>query len=80
MARTVDADFRALPLEALADAALQRARDLGAEHADLRVERVRSSNVRLRDAQLAGGGDATDSGLAGRVVVDGTWASRPRPT
>jgi TldD protein len=73
MARTVDADFRALPLEALADAALQRARDLGAEHADLRVERVRSSNVRLRDAQLAGGGDTTDSGLAVRVVVDGTW-------
>src|SRR3954447_26208126 len=62
MAREVDADFRALPLDALADAALQRARDLGVQHADLRVERVRDGRVRLRDGQLAGGGDATDSG------------------
>ncbi len=71
--RRVDDDFRALPLTALADAALQRARDLGAEHADLRVERVRSSDLTLRDARRAGGGDSTDSGLAVRVVVDGTW-------
>ncbi len=45
MARTVDADFRALPLQALADAALQRARDLGVEHADLRVERGRTTRT-----------------------------------
>ena len=70
---TVDDDFTSLPLRALADAALQRARDLGAEHADLRVERVRDAGVRLRDGRLAGSGDGTDSGLAVRVVVDGTW-------
>ena len=35
--------FLALPLRALADAALARARALGAEHADFRLERVRSA-------------------------------------
>ena len=69
----VDDDFRDLPLTQLADAALQHARELGAEHADLRVERVRSASLHLHDAQRSGGGDATDSGLAVRVVVDGTW-------
>ena len=71
--RYVDADFTDLPLQAMADAALQRARDLGAEHADLRVERVRRSDLRLRDARLAGAGDSTDAGLGLRVVLDGTW-------
>ena len=71
--RDVDEDFRALPLAACADAALQRARDLGAEHADLRVERLREGDLRLRDARLTGSGDDTDSGLAVRVLVDGTW-------
>ncbi len=69
----VDEDFRGLPLDVLADAALQRARDLGAEHADLRVERIRSRSLSLRDARPAGGGQSTDSGLAVRVVVQGTW-------
>ncbi len=38
-----DEAFTALPLRALADAALARARALGAEHADFRFERVRSA-------------------------------------
>ena len=71
--RGVDADFTDLPLKSLADTALQRARELGAEHADLRVERVRRSDLRVRDARLAGAGDSTDAGLALRVVLDGTW-------
>jgi len=71
--RGVDTDFTDLPLQSLADAALQRARELGAEHADLRVERVRRSDLRVRDARLAGAGDSTDAGLALRVVLDGTW-------
>jgi len=69
----VDTDFTDLPLANLADAALTRARELGAEHADLRVERVRDAGVDLRDARLTSSGDDTDSGLAVRVVVDGTW-------
>jgi TldD protein len=71
--RSVDEDFAALPLRGLADAALSRARSLGAGHADLRVERVRTGAVRLRDARLAGSADDTDTGLAVRVLVDGVW-------
>ncbi len=71
--RSVDDDFAGLPLSHLADAALSRARDLGAGHADLRVERVRTGSVRLRDARLAATGDDTDAGLAVRVLVDGVW-------
>ncbi|MFL6101318.1 MAG: TldD/PmbA family protein [Actinomycetales bacterium] len=71
--RSVDEDFSALPLRNLADSALTRARELGAGHADLRVERVRSSAVHLRDGRLAASGDDTDTGLAVRVLVDGVW-------
>jgi TldD protein len=71
--RTVDEDFSALPLRNLADSALTRARELGAAHADLRVERVRSAAVHLRDGRLAASGDDTDTGLAVRVLVDGVW-------
>ncbi|WP_405580179.1 TldD/PmbA family protein [Streptomyces sp. NBC_01092] len=70
---TIDEAFTALPLRALADAALARARALGAEHADFRFERVRSASWRLRDARLAGSSDTTDLGYAVRVVHGGTW-------
>jgi TldD protein len=69
----IDPAFRALPLERLADAALSRARELGAEHADVRVERIVSQSVELRDAGVTGVVDASTVGLAVRVVVDGTW-------
>ncbi|MGY2079039.1 TldD/PmbA family protein [Modestobacter sp. SYSU DS0657] len=71
--RSVDESFLALPLSALADAALTRAVDLGCEHADLRVERVRTQSVRLRDARLESLADGQDLGLAVRVVYEGTW-------
>jgi TldD protein len=70
---TIDEAFTALPLRALADAALARARALGAEHADFRLERVRSASWRLRDAKPAGSSDTTDLGYAVRVVHGGTW-------
>ena len=72
-ARAVDASFLALPLSALTDAALTRARDLGCEHADLRVERIRTQTIRLRDARPEAFLDGEDLGLAVRVVLDGTW-------
>ena len=68
MPHGVDDDFTALPCSALADAALDRARALGASHADLRVERVREQVVRLRDGRLDGTNDGEDVGLAVRVV------------
>ncbi|MFI6940652.1 TldD/PmbA family protein [Streptomyces sp. NPDC050418] len=69
----LDATFTALPLRALADAALARARALGADHADFRFERVRSAAWRLRDAKPSGSSDTTDLGYAVRVVHGGSW-------
>ncbi|MCW2916658.1 MAG: peptidase modulator of gyrase [Actinomycetia bacterium] len=69
----IDPAFAALPLRALADAALTRARELGVEHVDFRLERIRSQTLRLKDAALETAMDADDVGLAVRVVKDGTW-------
>ncbi|MFI6390439.1 TldD/PmbA family protein [Nonomuraea sp. NPDC050547] len=71
--RQIDPDFLALPLGQLADAALQRARDLGAEHADFRLERIRGESLSLYDTRLEGAVDADDLGFAVRVVKGGTW-------
>src|SRR3954470_2075274 len=71
--RTVDASFLALPLSALTDAALTRAIDLGCEHADIRVERIRTQTINLRDARLESLTDGEDLGLSVRVVHEGTW-------
>ncbi|MDN5749707.1 MAG: TldD/PmbA family protein [Pseudonocardia sp.] len=68
-----DPEFASLPLAALADAALSRARELGAQHADLRVERIVSQSVDLRDGAVTGVADDTSVGLAVRVIVDGVW-------
>ena len=69
----VDPEFTGLPLRKLADAALEAARRLGANHADFRAERIRSQLIRLSDGKLETMSDRDDSGLAVRVVVDGTW-------
>ncbi|HEY8458037.1 MAG TPA: TldD/PmbA family protein [Actinopolymorphaceae bacterium] len=73
MPHEIDQDFLSLPLRGLADAALTRARELGVEHADFRLERVRSQNLSLRDAKLIGTHDGEDTGFAVRVIKDGTW-------
>lgn len=71
--RSVDADFLALPLQALADAALSTARSAGATHADVRVQRLTTQSISLRDGSVQSAIDAGEIGLAVRVVVDGTW-------
>src|SRR3712207_4596391 len=71
--RDVDDSFLSLPLSALTEAALTRAVDLGCEHADLRVERIRTQAVNLRDARLEALATGEDLGLAVRVVHEGTW-------
>ncbi|HET6910092.1 MAG TPA: TldD/PmbA family protein, partial [Mycobacteriales bacterium] len=73
MARPIDDDFRALPLQLLADAALSRARDLGVSHADVRVERIRTAALRLHDARPETSYDEEERGLCVRVIHDGTW-------
>ena len=60
-------------LIALAEAALSAARKAGAEYADLRVHRLLTQSIRLRDGRVESLTDATELGLAVRVLVDGTW-------
>ena len=73
MPQSIDPAFLAYPLRSLSDAALSRARELRADHADFRFELVRSGSWRLRDANLSGSADTTDVGFAVRVVHDGAW-------
>lgn len=73
---SIDEAFTALPLRALADAALARARALGADHADFRLERVRNASWRLRDAKPAGSSDTTDLGYACVWCTAGPGGSR----
>lgn len=69
----LDPSFVALPYRALGDAALTRARELGATHADFRFERVRYQNIRVRDGALQGASDSEDLGFAVRVIHRGSW-------
>ena len=73
MTAPIDPLFTALPLAGLADAALARARELGAEHADFRLERIRDQHLSLHDARLDGAADSEDLGFAVRVVHEGSW-------
>jgi TldD protein len=69
----IDETFLALPLSALADAALSQAQQLGCSHADVRVERIRETVRVFRDGSLQTGVDDESAGLAVRVVHDGAW-------
>ena len=69
----IDPEFTALPLRELADAALAEAGSLGAQHADFRAERIRGQQIGLSDGAPQTLFDADDTGLAVRVIVDGTW-------
>jgi TldD protein len=73
MPHQIDPDFTSLPLTAVADAVLERARELKVEHADVRVERIRTADLALHDARLETSHDNDERGLAVRVVHDGTW-------
>jgi TldD protein len=70
---SIDPEFTAFPLRDLADAALAQARALGAQHADFRAERIRGQYIALADGHPQTLFDADDTGLAVRVIVDGTW-------
>jgi TldD protein len=73
MSQQIDAAFLALPMRALADAALTRAQELGVDHADFRLERIRGQQMSLRDGRLEGTHDGEDVGFGVRVVHEGTW-------
>lgn len=72
-ARELDPTFTALPFRGLGDAALARAAELGASHADFRFERVRYQELVARDGALQGASDTEDLGFAVRVVHGGAW-------
>jgi TldD protein len=63
--------FAALPFAALRSAALERAAALGCRHADLRIEKIRTQSVVLRDARLEGAVDDVTVGMGVRVVRHG---------
>ena len=69
----LDPSFTALPHRSLGDAALSRARELGASHADFRFERVRYQTLVARDGVLQSASDSEDLGYAVRVVHGGAW-------
>jgi TldD protein len=73
VAHPIDDRFLALPLRELAAAALEQARQLGAEHADFRLERLRAQYLRLHDARLESAHEGVTSGFGVRVVADGSW-------
>jgi TldD protein len=59
-------------LDALREAALTRAQSLGATHAELRVERIRTQLVSLRDGKVETTVDDTELGMGLRVVRRGS--------
>jgi TldD protein len=69
----VDADFLALPLDHLADAALTVARARGATYADFRLERLRSQTIVARDRELQTSVEGESVGFSVRVVCKGAW-------
>jgi TldD protein len=66
----VDPSFAALPLEAVRSAALEKAMALGCSHAEVRIERIRSQVVVVRDGRVETTVDDTEIGVGLRVVRD----------
>ena len=79
MNKNVDADFLALPLAAVSDAAISTAKEAGASHVDVRIERTRNGLLSLRDARPETQSDETNAGLGVRVIVNGAWGFASSP-
>ena len=79
MNKNVDADFLALPLTAVSDAAISTAKDAGASHVDVRIERTRNGLLSLRDARPETQSDETNAGVGVRVIVNGAWGFASSP-
>ena len=69
----IDATFAELPHRSLGEVALARASELGATHADFRLERLRYQYLGVRDGVLQTATDAEDLGFAVRVIHRGAW-------
>ncbi|MEX0789886.1 MAG: TldD/PmbA family protein, partial [Actinomycetota bacterium] len=71
--RAVDPSFGDLPFRRLGEAALSRARDLGATYADFRFERNRSQGIHARDTSLESMFTTETLGYSVRVISRGAW-------
>lgn len=69
----VDPDFLRLPYARLADAALSRAKALGASYADFRFERLRGETIVARDRELQTAVGSESIGFCVRVIHSGAW-------
>jgi TldD protein len=67
----IDEAFQALPLERLADAALSRARALGAAYACVRVHQTQTARLELGNGAVRGNEDTTSTGLGVRMARGG---------
>ena len=72
MVGEVDPQFLALPLGEVTGAGLEQAVRLGASWASVRVERIRSQAVVLRDGALETAVDDVELGVGVEVLVDGS--------
>jgi TldD protein len=57
----------------IADAALARAKALGADYADIRVNRYRRESIATRERQVQNVSRSTSRGFGLRVLVNGAW-------
>lgn len=79
MTHQVDPDFLALPLQAVSDAAIQSGLSLGASHVDVRIERVRTGVLQMRDTSPESQTDESVTGVGVRVIVNGAWGFASSP-
>ena len=69
----MEADFLALPLAAVSQAAIDVAMSAGAEHVDVRVTRTRTRSAPPAMVAPWGCAPTRDTGIGVRVLVDGVW-------
>jgi TldD protein len=70
---SIDASFTELPYSAMADAALDNAKQLKTDYADFRFERIKSQSIRMKDVNLESLVTSEEVGFAVRVISGGAW-------
>jgi TldD protein len=65
--------------DAIADAALETAKRLGASYADIRINRYRMEAITTREKQVQNVSSGQNFGFGVRVLVDGTWGFGASP-
>jgi TldD protein len=65
--------FRSLPLDGIADAAIQTARDAGATHVEIRVETTTQQVLQTRDRAPLSSQTSENAGIGVRVIAGGGW-------